>query len=238
MNDTSQITPEQRLEDLVASLQKFVDEGCEILQQYKEVTMIVPCDKWKEIAYQLRDDKAFCFEQLIDVCGVDYSTYGQAEWETTGASVTGFGRGVTEVKVDDSDQATRFASVYHLLSMSKNVRLRVRVFVDSEHPIVDSMIDVWSVADWFERESFDLMGIMYDGHPDLRRILTDYGFVGHPFRKDFPLEGHVEMRYDEEQGRVIYQPVTIVHRTQVPRVIRNDHRHVSDSTQMKEDNNA
>jgi len=151
----------------------------------------------------LRDDPAFAFEQLIDVCGVDYSDYGM-----------GSPRPV--------DQRPRFAVVYHLLSISKNHRMRVRAFLDEDQPAIESMVPVWRVADWFEREAFDLFGILFEGHADLRRILTDYGFIGHPFRKDFPLTGHVEMRYDADKGRVIYQPVTIEARTLVPRVIREE----------------
>lgn len=234
MNDTSQITPEERLEELVDALEDFVDElGCEVSQNLGEVTMIVPKENLIEVSYKLRDDKGLQFDTLIDVCGVDYSTYGQSEWDTTQASSAGYGRGVQSVNVKDLP-ATRFASVYHLLSVNKNVRIRLKVFVDSEHPIVPSVMDVWRVADWFEREAFDLMGIMYDGHPDLRRILTDYGFVGHPFRKDFPLEGHVEMRYDPEIKRVVYEPVTITHRTQVPRVIRDDNRYVDENAGAQE----
>ncbi len=137
---------------------------------------------------------------LIDACGVDYSTYGDGAWS-----------------------GARFAVVYHLLSLSNNQRLRVRAFAtDDDFPILPSMVDVWPVANWFEREAFDLYGIVFDGHPDLRRLLTDYGFVGHPFRKDFPLSGYVEMRYDPEQKRVIYQPVSIEPREITPRIIRED----------------
>jgi len=152
---------------------------------------------------QLRDDFNLNFEQLIDVCGVDYQSYGDGAW-----------------------QGKRFASVYHLLSINKNHRLRVRVFAeDDTFPVVDSVIDIWPAANWFEREAFDLFGILYEGHPDLRRILTDYGFVGHPFRKDFPVSGYVEMRYDPDQKRVVYQPVSIEEREIIPRSIREDSFH-------------
>ncbi|WP_040728186.1 NADH-quinone oxidoreductase subunit C [Thiomicrorhabdus sp. Kp2] len=166
------------------------------------------------------------FEQLMDLCGIDYLDYGQANWETMTAVNSGFSRGVfdfaEEEQASEADSMERrFAVVYHLLSVKNNLRLRVKVFPEStQMPIVDSVIDVWNVANWFEREAFDLFGILFKGHPDLRRILTDYGFVGHPLRKDFPLTGHVEMRYDAEKGRVIYEPVSIENRVNVPRVIR------------------
>jgi len=165
------------------------------------------------------------FEQLIDLCGIDYLDYGLANWETMTAANTGFSRGVFDFEQDDSsdalDMERRFAVVYHLLSVQNNLRVRVKVYPDSTTmPIVDSVIDVWNGANWFEREAFDLFGILFKGHPDLRRILTDYGFIGHPLRKDFPLTGHVEMRYDIEKGRVVYEPVTIENRVNVPRVIR------------------
>ena len=172
----------------------------------------------------LKDDLGF--EQLMDLCGVDYLDYGQANWETMKAVNSGFSRGVFDfAEEDDASEADsmerRFAVVYHLLSVKNNLRLRVKVFPEStQMPVVDSIVDVWSVANWFEREAFDLYGILFKGHPDLRRILTDYGFVGHPLRKDFPLTGHVEMRYDAEKGRVIYEPVSIENRVNVPRVIR------------------
>jgi len=165
------------------------------------------------------------FEQLIDLCGVDYLDYGLANWETMSAVNTGFSRGVFDFEQDESNDALemerRFAVVYHLLSVQHNLRVRVKVYPESTTmPIVDSVIDVWNSANWFEREAFDLFGILFKGHPDLRRILTDYGFIGHPLRKDFPLTGHVEMRYDIEKGRVVYEPVTIENRVNVPRVIR------------------
>jgi len=172
----------------------------------------------------LRDELAF--EQLIDITAVDYLDFGQANWETMSAPNKGFSRGVfdfsDETEGEDSkSMVRRYAVVYHLLSVSNNVRLRVKVFPDStDLPIVDSVIDVWNVANWFEREAFDMYGVLFKGHPDLRRILTDYGFVGHPLRKDFPLTGTVETRYDAEKARVVYEPVSIENRVNVPRVIR------------------
>ena len=181
----------------------------------------------------LRDEAAFGFEQLVDVCGVDYLTYGEDEWVTESASSSGFSRGVERepIILDESDHfdPRRFAAVYHLLSLQNNTRLRLRVFTgDSNPPIVPSLVEVWNSANWYEREAFDLFGILFDGHPDLRRILTDYGFIGHPFRKDFPMIGNVEVTYDAEKGRVVYQPVSIEPRTAVPRVIRDDNRYSAD----------
>ena len=165
------------------------------------------------------------FEQLVDLCGVDYLDYGQANWETMTAVNSGFSRGVFDFSEDNDDESLdmkrRFAVVYHLLSIQHNLRIRVKVFPETtQMPIVDSVIDIWNCANWFEREAFDLFGILFRNHPDLRRILTDYGFIGHPLRKDFPLTGHVEVRYDAEKKRVIYEPVTIENRINVPRVIR------------------
>jgi NADH-quinone oxidoreductase subunit C len=201
-----------------------------------EVTIEVGAADLIEVCARLRDDNDLDFSILIDVCGVDYSEYGQAEWTTEKSTGVGFSRGVEvashgrlrfgdEIPETDSGRP-RFAAVYHLLSLTHNQRLRIRCYAeDAAMPVVPSVIDIWNVADWYEREAFDLYGIHFDGHPDLRRILTDYGFVGHPFRKDFPLSGHVEMRYDPEQRRVIYQPVSIEPRVLVPRVIREDNRY-------------
>lgn len=182
------------------------------------------------VATVLRDEPEFSFEQLIDLCGVDYLTYGLAEWTTESATESGFSRGVVReaVILDEADtfDPRRFAVVYHLLSIAHNARLRLRVYTGLENPpIVDSVVPVWNAANWFEREAFDLFGILFEGHPDLRRILTDYGFIGHPFRKDFPLIGTAEVRYDAEKGRVVYQPVSIEPRTLVPKVIREDNRY-------------
>ena len=184
-----------------------------------------------EVCERLRDDPALRFEQLVDVCAVDYSAYGQADWETSEtATASGFSRGAGYGRFAGGAWAgKRFAVVHHLLSVTHNWRLRLKVFLDGEYPRLPSVIGVWASADWFEREAFDLFGILFEGHPDLRRLLTDYGFVGHPFRKDFPLSGHVEMRYDPEKGRVVYEPVTIEERVLVPRVIRRDQRYARDA---------
>ncbi len=189
------------LQGLASSLQKAL--GGRILtltERLDELTLVVRDKDWLDAAQILRDHPELRFEQLSDVCGMDYSEYRDGQWD---------GR--------------RFAVVYHLLSVSLNQRIRVRVFAsDDEYPVVDSVMNLWSTANWYEREAFDLYGIVFNGHDDLRRILTDYGFVGHPFRKDFPLSGNVEMRYDPDQHRVIYQPVTVEERVLVPRIIRED----------------
>ncbi len=201
-----------------------------------ELTYEVAPERLLKVAQFLRDAPELKFEMCMDVCGVDYLNYGRAEWKTVAASASGFSRGVARVgtaseTIDDATPSAppagrRFAVVYHLLSVSLNQRVRLRVFCpDEEQPIVDSVSGIWASADWFEREAFDLFGIMFRGHPDLRRLLTDYGFIGHPFRKDFPLIGNVEVRYDPEKGRVVYQPVTIEPRTLVPKVIRGDNRY-------------
>ena len=182
----------------------------------------------------LRDGEAFKFEMLMDVCGVDYLGYGRDEWDTADATSTGFSRGVSSdvipkaVRAEGTDYipSRRFAVTYHLLSIAHNHRLRLKAFcADDERPMIDSVGPIWSSADWYEREAFDLFGILFRGHPDLRRLLTDYGFIGHPFRKDFPLIGNVEVRYDPQKGRVVYEPVSIEPRTLVPKVIRDDARY-------------
>jgi len=190
-----------------------------------ELTYEVAPSDLLDVCQLLRDATDLKFEQLVDVTGVDYLSYGHDEWTTQESTSKGFSRGVN---LADKEVAPdkRFAVVYHLLSITHNARVRIRTFCPSgEPPMIDSVCDIWAGANWFEREVFDLFGVLFQGHPDLRRILTDYGFIGHPFRKDFPLIGNVEVRYDAEQGRVIYQPVTIEPRTLVPRVIRDDNRY-------------
>ncbi|MGZ8341917.1 MAG: NADH-quinone oxidoreductase subunit C [Telluria sp.] len=190
-----------KIETLAANVQAVLgDAAAKLTVSLGEATVVVPVERLADSMRLLRDRSQVRFEQLIDLCGVDYSVYG-----------------------GDEQNGPRFAIVYHLLSLANNWRLRVRTFAaDNEFPVVPSVIELWPAANWFEREAFDLYGVMFTGHPDLRRLLTDYGFVGHPFRKDFPLSGHVEMRYDPEQARVIYQPVTIEPREIVPRVIREE----------------
>jgi len=186
----------QRLSD---TLEKVL--GAAPVERLGELTLEVPAARYLEAARTLRDHAELRFEQLIDLCGVDYSTYG-----------------------DRPREGARFAVVAHLLSVTHNWRLRLRAFCpDDAFPLLASVTEVWPGVNWFEREAFDLFGIVFEGHPDLRRILTDYGFVGHPFRKDFPISGHVEMRYDPEQKRVVYEPVTIEPREVTPRVVREEH---------------
>jgi NADH-quinone oxidoreductase subunit C len=180
-----------------------------------------------EVCRSLRDSPELKFEMLMDLAGLDYLHYGRDEWQTDTATRSGFSRGrVARSDAPDPDAAGRFAVVYNLLSISHNQRLRLKVKCpDTAEPVVDSVVEVWASANWFEREAFDLYGILFRGHPDLRRLLTDYGFIGHPFRKDFPLIGNVEVRYDPDKKRVVYQPVSIVPRVLVPKVIRHDHRY-------------
>jgi len=228
-----------RYETLAARIdERFGDQVERVASICGELTIEVGKDDLIEVATALRNESEFGFEMLIDVCGVDYLSYGSDEWNTSSATGTGFSRGVERqpVILDEADEfdSRRFAVVYHLLSLRHNIRLRLRAFTGTDNPpIIKSVVDIWNSANWFEREVFDLYGILFDGHPDLRRILTDYGFVGHPFRKDFPLIGNVEVSYDVEKGRVAYQPVSIEPRTLVPKVIRDDNRYsaeLKDST--------
>jgi NADH-quinone oxidoreductase subunit C len=220
-----------RYEELSARVaERFGDMLVRVPSSCGELTYEVDRGNLREAARTLRDDPAFGFEMLVDVTGVDYLTFGQSEWQTEDATSTGFSRAAArETIVTPADavfDARRFAAVYHLLSVSGNYRLRLRSFSGTDNPpVLPSVTDIWASADWYEREAFDLFGILFEGHPDLRRLLTDYGFIGHPFRKDFPLSGNVEVRYDAEQGRVIYQPVTIEPRVLVPKIIRDDNRY-------------
>tara|TARA_R110000868_G_scaffold330887_12_gene591903 strand:+ start:2052 stop:2729 length:678 start_codon:yes stop_codon:yes gene_type:complete len=207
--------------------EKFADWIEETKIAYGEVTVVVRPEHMLEFSRVLHDDPAFQFTMLIDVCGVDYLHYGLDDWQTQSATETGFSRGSSETPLRAAPaQPTRFAVVYHLLSLEKNIRLRLRVNVpDDQTMMVDSVLSIWPAANWFEREAFDLYGILFKGHPDLRRLLTDYGFAGHPFRKDFPLIGKVEARYDATLKRVVYEPVSIEARILEPKVIRHDHRY-------------
>ncbi len=220
-----------RHETLAARIEeRFGEQATRVASSCGELTIEVDKDDLLTVAIALRNEPEFGFEMLMDVCGVDYLYYGDVEWTTSSATETGFSRGVerTPVILDEADEfdARRFAAVYHLLSLRHNTRLRMRVFTGTGNPpIIRSVVDIWNSANWFEREAFDLYGILFEGHPDLRRILTDYGFIGHPFRKDFPLIGNVEVSYDADKGRVAYQPVSIEPRTLVPRVIRDDNRY-------------
>jgi NADH-quinone oxidoreductase subunit C len=181
----------------------LVKAGLSPKEDRGELTVVVKAAEYQDACTRLRDDPTVKFEQLVDLCGIDYAAYA-----------------------DKPREGPRFAAVVHLLSVQHNWRLRVRAFCpDDEFPVLASLVDVWPGVNWFEREAFDLFGIMFEGHPDLRRILTDYGFIGHPFRKDFPLIGNIEVRYDAEKQRVVYEPVTIEQRTLVPKVIRDDNRY-------------
>lgn len=190
-----------KLDILATSLREVLGEKIQSLDiELGEITLVIRAEHYLSAMQTLRDHTDLRFEQLMDLCGMDYSTYGDGAWS-----------------------GARFAAVVHLLSVSKNWRVRVRTFApDDDMPLIPSVSELWSAANWYEREAFDLFGILFDGHTDLRRLLTDYGFIGHPFRKDFPVSGYVEMRYDPEQKRVIYQPVTIEPRENVPRVIREE----------------
>ncbi len=208
-------------------------------------TLEVSVDAWLEVCRALRDEEVFSYEQLTDLCGVDYLSYGQSEWDTEDASTEGFGRAVEGLgpgrfnwadRPEAGDIKQRFGVVVHLISMKHNTRLRLRCYAPDEGmPIVPSLVEIWSSSNWYEREAFDLFGIVFEGHPDLRRIMTDYGFTGHPFRKDFPLIGNVAVRYDEQKKRVVYEPVEIEPRVGVPRVLRDDSRYNTDELDQAAD---
>ena len=183
---------------------------------YDELTLVINSDDVVEVCQKLKDE--FKFEILIDLCGIDYLTYGESDWNGN-ASSSGFGR-ARQAQKSTNQKDQRFGVVYHLLSVSSNQRLRVKALLSADNLMIQSVTKIWNCADWFEREAFDLFGILFENHNDLRRILTDYGFVGHPLRKDFPMIGEVEMRYDDQLGRVVYEPVSIEPNVNVPRVIR------------------
>ena len=191
----------QRLDNLQAALQAALGDKIKHLKRDRgEITLTVAAADYADVALRLRDDATLKFEQLIDLCGIDYSSWKDRDWD-----------------------GPRYCVVSHFLSVSLNWRVRLKVFApDDDVPVLASLTEVWAAANWFEREAFDMIGVIFDGHVDLRRILTDYGFIGHPLRKDFPVSGHVEMRYDAEKKRVIYQPVTIEPREITPRIIRED----------------
>jgi NADH-quinone oxidoreductase subunit C len=232
-----------RLEALAQAIARVLPAGLTpVPGRTRELAYEVPAERLLEFAATFRDHADLKFEMCMDVCGVDYLEHGRAEWKTESATTSGFSRGVARRSARWSEMGTpptleaeaeeaagggrRFAVVYHLLSIAHNHRVRLKVYcADDTQPMVDSVTGIWASADWFEREVFDLFGVLFQGHPDLRRLLTDYGFIGHPFRKDFPLSGNVEVRYDPEKGRVVYQPVSIEPRILVPKVIRHDNRY-------------
>ncbi len=231
-----------------------------IQQRFKEISdhctfspygafLQVPAKRLLEVCKALRNETDFKFEMLMDLAGIDYSAYGVGEWATNASTRKGYSRGVEkksfgyfsfhDAPQPEQHQGPRFAIAYQLLSITHNHRLCLKVNCeDDTMPVVASVTELWSSANWYEREAFDLFGIIFEGHPDLRRILTDYGFIGHPFRKDFPLVGHVQMRYDPTQSRVIYEPVNIEPRVLVPRVIRHDHRYNSEASAKDDTANA
>lgn len=197
--------------------------------RHGELTVQIMPGRVRHIVDILKEESELHFDVLIDICGVDYQEYGLSEWETDSSTFKGFERAANREKKIRvlPPMPARFACVYHLLSVKHNHRIRLKAWLNDDFPMIDSVIECWPAANWFEREAFDLYGIFFNGHPDLRRILTDYGFIGHPFRKDFPLTGNVEMRYDAAMGRVVYEPVSISPRVLVPRVIREDNRYIN-----------
>ena len=227
---------QKNLNQLSSELQRVFNNSLQSVEVDRdEITVVVKPSELIDVLTQLNSVDEFKFDQLIDLAGVDYLEFGTDEWNTETATSSGFSRGVEkasfgrftfdDAKKDTEMNGPRYAVVYHLLSIANNFRIRVKVFCEDNHlPVLPSVTKIWSCANWYEREAFDLFGIVFEGHPDLRRILTDYGFTGHPFRKDFPLVGHIEVRYDPDQKRVIYQPVSIEPRVNVPKVIRDDHR--------------
>ena len=234
-----------RNQQLARALDDVLGKRIEHLSEYRgQLTARVSAEHWLDAAWQLRDHPELDFAQLTDLCGVDFLGFGDAEWETAAATSSGYSRGVDGLgpgrfawheRPEAAGIPNRFLVVVHLLSLSTNRRLRLHCFApDDELPVVPSLVEVYNSVNWFEREAFDLFGIVFEGHPDLRRILTDYGFIGHPFRKDFPLIGNVTVRYDEDKKRVVYEPVEIEPRVLVPRVIRADNRYVDQRLQGAE----
>ena len=212
-------------------IKKYLSSISEIKLDSDVITLIINQDSLLTTMKILKENEELNFQQLTDLCAVDYSQFKNTEWKTTNATSTGYSRGVKSdthgrIKFGDNIQKEdindRFCIIYHLLSLTNNSRIRVKVFIKEEPPIIPSVTSVWDAANWYEREAFDLFGILFEGHPDLRRILTDYGFIGYPFRKDFPLIGNTQVRYDPELKRVIYEPVDIEPRVLVPKVIRKD----------------
>lgn len=212
---------------LLSSLQERFGDKLIFLHSFDMLTVELSRRDLIEVCQSLQNEEDFKFELLIDLCGVDYLHYGRSEWRTHSTTGTGFSRAV-DASFSEQDfvwNKPRFSVVYQLLSLVHNQRIRLKVFLEESDLIVSSVMPVWDAANWFEREAFDLFGIQFDGHPDLRRLLTDYGFKGHPFRKDFPLIGELELRYDATAGRCVYEPVSIQPRVNMPKVIREDNRY-------------
>jgi len=214
--------------------ERFVGVLQETHLERGECTIEINAADIVEVCLHLRDESGFEFDTLIDVCGVDYLEYGMSQWRTDEATVTGFSRGVLNTP-EKAWQKPRFAVVYHLLSIKNNHRLRIKVFLAEDGLSVNSVTEIWPAANWFEREAYDLFGIVFKGHPDLRRILTDYGFIGYPFRKDFPLSGRVEVRFDAKKDKIVYEPVDIEPRVLVPKVIRADNRYLQPNENVEEE---
>ncbi len=235
------IEPVFRLSERLSA--RFGERALAVREALGQVTMEVAPEHLIDVARSLRDDRELRFEVLTDLCAVDYLGYGEDEWETRDVTDEGFSRGVDAMGPGRFDWANRprgtvakrFAVVVHLLSIANNQRVRIKSYcADDSLPQVPSLVDIWPASNWFEREAFDLYGVLFEGHPDLRRLLTDYGFVGHPFRKDFPLIGNVEVIYDPEQQRVVYKPVSIEPRVLVPRTIRDDSRYLQGQAEQAE----
>ena len=212
-------------------ISKYITEPYDLILYSDIVTLKINKNSLLKVMTILKHNNEFLFTQLSDLCAIDYSMYGESEWETSETTSTGYNRGIKSkshgrIKFGDSiknkDNASRFCVAYHLLSIKKNFRIRVKVYLDNNEIIIPSVVNLWSAANWYEREAFDLFGILFEGHPDLRRILTDYGFIGHPFRKDFPLIGNTQIRYDPTLKKIIYEPVDIEPRVLVPKVIREN----------------
>ncbi|MDT8409732.1 MAG: NADH-quinone oxidoreductase subunit C [Wenzhouxiangellaceae bacterium] len=239
----------ERNQQLARTIQNVLaDHLVDLREQSGQLIAEIAPRNWIEACQSLRDHDALEFDMMVDLCGVDFLGYGDEEWETAEATGSGFSRGVDELgpgrfdwnnRPEAEDIPNRFATVVQLLSIRLNHRLRLRCHPDqADFPTMPSLIDIWNSANWYEREAFDLFGIVFEGHPDLRRIMTDYGFIGHPFRKDFPLIGNVTVRYDEDRGRVVYEPTEIEPRVLVPRVIRKDSRYVGDQLDRRESPNV
>ncbi|NQY43260.1 MAG: NADH-quinone oxidoreductase subunit C [Legionellales bacterium] len=214
--------------EIISLIKKYLSDEVErLIDDYNEVTIIVNSSDLLRVADVLKKSP-FDFNMLMDLCGVDYLHYGLSDWETTDATARGFARGIergSKKNMDKFYRDKRYGCVYHLQSLKHNTRIRMKVYLPEGSPVVDSVVEIWRAADWYEREAYDLYGIVFDNHPNLSRILTDYGFKEHPFRKDFPLSGYLEMRYDGKTQKVIYEPVDIDEREMLPKIFRNDVRY-------------